>query len=54
MRHKTIDIHAVDRVAVVWLNRPEVRNAMDEAMVKRPPAWLAPRRATGRRKKSSP
>jgi len=33
MRHKTIDIHAVDRVAVIWLNRPEVRNALNEAMV---------------------
>ncbi len=33
MRYKTIEIHAADRVAVIWLNRPEVRNALDETLV---------------------
>lgn len=33
MRNKTIEIHAANNVAVIWLNRPAVRNALDETMV---------------------
>src|SRR5205814_8845301 len=33
MRHETIEIHAGLGVAVLWLNRPEVRNAFNETMI---------------------
>lgn len=33
MRYKTIELQCTKGVAVVWLNRPEVRNALDPAMV---------------------
>jgi len=33
MSHGTIEIHAERGVAVLWLNRPEVRNAFNETMI---------------------
>jgi methylglutaconyl-CoA hydratase len=33
MAYATIEIHAEYGVAVLWLNRPEVRNAFNEAMI---------------------
>jgi methylglutaconyl-CoA hydratase len=33
MQYKTIEIERVDRVATVWLNRPEIRNAFNEVMI---------------------
>src|SRR5262245_16628973 len=33
MAYTTIEIHAQHGVAVLWLNRPEVRNAFNEAMI---------------------
>lgn len=33
MSYETIDIQAAHGVAVLWLNRPEVRNAFNEAMI---------------------
>src|SRR5215510_15520726 len=33
MPYTTIEIHAQHGVAVLWLNRPEVRNAFNEAMI---------------------
>lgn len=33
MTYATIEIHAEHGVAVLWLNRPEVRNAFNEAMI---------------------
>jgi methylglutaconyl-CoA hydratase len=33
MSHTTIEIHAAHGVAVLWLNRPEVRNAFNETMI---------------------
>src|SRR5436309_13352785 len=33
MTHQTIEIQAGLGVAVIWLNRPEVRNAFNEAMI---------------------
>jgi methylglutaconyl-CoA hydratase len=33
MAYETIEIHAQHGVAVLWLNRPEVRNAFNEAMI---------------------
>src|SRR5216684_8462630 len=33
MKYGTIEIHAGQGVAVLWLNRPEVRNAFNETMI---------------------
>jgi len=33
MTHQTIEIQAGLAVAVVWLNRPEVRNAFNDTMI---------------------
>jgi methylglutaconyl-CoA hydratase len=33
MSYETIEIHSGPGVAVLWLNRPEVRNAFNEAMI---------------------
>ena len=33
MAHGTIEVHAEHGVAVLWLNRPEVRNAFNETMI---------------------
>src|SRR5262249_61544706 len=33
MTYTTIEIHADHGVAVIWLNRPEVRNAFNETMI---------------------
>src|SRR5207249_7336253 len=33
MRHETIEIQAGLGVAVLWLNRPDVRNAFNETMI---------------------
>ncbi len=33
MRHETIEIHAGLGVAVLWLNRPDVRNAFNDTMI---------------------
>ena len=33
MSYTTIEIHAAHGVAVLWLNRPEVRNAFNETMI---------------------
>src|SRR5712664_392392 len=33
MTHQTIEIQAGLAVAVIWLNRPEVRNAFNETMI---------------------
>jgi len=33
MNYTTVEIHADHGVAVLWLNRPEVRNAFNEAMI---------------------
>ena len=33
MAYGTIEIQAVHGVAVLWLNRPEVRNAFNETMI---------------------
>jgi methylglutaconyl-CoA hydratase len=33
MAYSTIEIHAVQGVAVLWLNRPDVRNAFNEIMI---------------------
>src|SRR5437879_11158864 len=33
MTHETIEIHAGLGVAVLWLNRPEVRNAFNDTMI---------------------
>src|SRR5256885_16162151 len=33
MDYKTIEIQTGQRVAVLWLNRPEVRNAFNETMI---------------------
>jgi methylglutaconyl-CoA hydratase len=33
MAYRTVEIHAEHGVAVLWLNRPEVRNAFNETMI---------------------
>jgi methylglutaconyl-CoA hydratase len=33
VKHKTIEVHVSNGVAALWLNRPEVRNALDATMV---------------------
>ena len=33
MKHETIEIQAGVGVAVLWLNRPDVRNAFNETMI---------------------
>ncbi len=33
MQYKTLEIERGDRVATVWLNRPEIRNAFNEVMI---------------------
>ena len=33
MNYQTIEVATADAVATVWLNRPEVRNAMNETVI---------------------